>query len=185
MNLHTKIFSTLITSVLFIASGCAAPEADPQNELDMLNSSTDMATAPDSEQDLASPEDQNNEDCDMIQDMRDGEPSVVSDMADTPPDMTDMQIDMRDTPPDMTDMRRDLDMCALDCACDGVCVDGVVTVNGTGGGWEGVCGEEPECPAPVMYQCPGACAATPPEDVCSAAIMAEERNDLSAFCEPQ
>lgn len=78
----------------------------------------------------------------------------------------------------------DADLCSLDCPCDAVCEDGVVTIFGGGEGWEGPCGDEPECPGPVEMLCANGCADVAPDDTCRAAREALGTGEPTSLCAP-
>ena len=119
----------------------------------------------------------------------DSTPDDAQKDSDLTPDASspDMPEDML---PDLSTPDASPDMCALDCACGGSCTNGVVTIVGTGDGWEGPCGEEPECSAPYTYQCPNGCAAGAPTEgddptTFCAEVPGTQNGDWSAFCAPE
>lgn len=160
-------------------AGCTPAASEPD-----MGETAQMDSAPD-----AAPEDSgllpdasatDMPDATTLEDMKNSPDASETDM----PEDASTDLSVADVPPDMPDM------CALDCACDGYCTNGVVTILGMGEGWEGPCGEEPECAAPSTYQCPNGCAAGAPMEggdptiSCPAARKTFE-NDWSAFCAPE
>lgn len=174
MILFNKIHAMALTMLVFVHAGCIHGVVNEDEEMDSVTIAPDMREA---------------QPLDASLDMKG--PRV--DPGDAGSDASiDMPLDMRsDMPLDMPlDMFRDegSPRCSLLCPCGGICKNGVVTIEGAGSGWDGICGQEPSC-GPTLYQCPNGCAdnapqSSDPQESCQAA-QRTSLGDWSDFCAPE
>lgn len=74
--------------------------------------------------------------------------------------------------------------CVVDCFCSVECRDGIITAYGPRAGWNGPCGQEPQCPEPNVVRCAWGCGTLPEREDCLVSEMRSEQV-IELYCAPE